>query len=83
MNTTPNISYNHTEEAFFLSCVDEVMKVWASKSGQANLKISVEDGKVDLQLGFKLGLPGDVHLAPSQPFPSHIFNNYSNIFDFD
>ena len=35
------------------------------------MKISVEDGKVDLQLGFKLGLPGDEHLAPSQPISSH------------
>ena len=76
MNTTSDISFNQTEEAFFLSCVDEVMKVWASNSGQAKLNISVEDGKVDLQLGFKLGLPGDVHLAPSQPFPSHIPPRY-------
>ena len=72
MNTTSNISFSHTEEAFFLSCVDEVRKVGASKSGQAHLNISVEDGKVDLQLGFKLGLPRDKHLAPSlQEVPSH------------
>ena len=76
MNSDLKIPYNRTEEAFFLSCVDEVMKVWASKSGQASLKISVEDGKVDLQLGFKLGLQGDAHLTPSQPFPCPIPPRY-------
>ena len=70
MNATSQVLFNQTEEAFFLSCVDEVMKVWASQSGQANLNISVENGKVDLQLAFKLGLPGDAHLPP----PQHNFN---------
>ena len=27
---------------------------------------------MDLQLGFKLGLPGAAHLAPNEPFPTHI-----------
>jgi hypothetical protein len=69
MNTTTPIPFNQTEEAFFLNCVGEVMKVWASKTGQATLNISVEKGMVDLQLGFKLGLPGDHHLPPQQ-YPS-------------
>ena len=71
MNTTYNISFNHTKEAFFLSCLDEVIKVLASNSGQVKLNISVEDGKVDLQLVFKLVLPQNEHLAPSQNFPSY------------
>ena len=68
MNTTnlSPIPFSQTEEAFFLSCVGEVMKVWASKSGQAKLNISVENGMADLQLAFKLGLPGDPHL-PNHP----------------
>jgi hypothetical protein len=67
MNTNPSsIPFNQTEEAFFLSCVGEVIKVWASKSGQAKLNISEENGMADLQLSFKLGLPGDSHL-PSYP----------------
>ena len=70
MNSKFQVPFHQTEEAFFLSCVDEVMKVWASKSGQAKLNICVEDGKVDLQLAFKLGLPGDAHLPPQ----NHNFN---------
>lgn len=45
------------------------MKVWASKSGKAKLNISVENGLVDLQLGFKLGFPEDPHLSPPPPDP--------------
>jgi hypothetical protein len=36
------------------------------------LEISVDDGKVDLQLGFKLGLPGAEHLVPYESFPTYI-----------
>ena len=64
MKTTSPILFNQTEEAFFLNCVGEVMKVWASKSGQAKLNISVENGLVDLQLGFKLGQPENLHIPP-------------------
>ena len=68
MTTNPSsIPFRQTEELFFLSCVGEVLKVWASKSGQAKLNISVENGMADLQLAFKLGLPGDSHL-PSSPY---------------
>ena len=71
MNTSPSsIPFNQTEEAFFLSCVGEVRKVWASKSGHANLNISVQNGMAELQLAFKLGLPGDSHLT-SYPTPHH------------
>ena len=68
MNTSSPIPFNQTEDAFFLNCIGEVRKVWASKSGQANLNISVINGMVDLQLAFKLGLPGDPHHHPPQPF---------------
>ena len=38
------------------------MNVLASASGKASFNLSVHDGKANLQLGFQLGLPGDLHL---------------------
>ena len=69
MNTTnPNhIQFSPSEEAFFLNCVGELMKVWASKSGKAGMHISVQNGLADLQLNFQLGSPGDPHLSPQPP----------------
>jgi hypothetical protein len=64
-----NTICNQTEEVFFLNCVGEVMKVWVSKSGKANLNISVENRLVDLQLGFKLGIPEYPHLSPPPQDP--------------
>ena len=64
MNTTDQIPFNLTEEAFLLNCTKEVMKVWASKSGKAKMNIIVNNGSVDLQLDFKLGPPRDPHLPP-------------------
>ena len=58
MNTTSQVHFNQTEEAFFLRCVGEVIQGWASQSGKdtlpnsqsgkANLNISVENGKADI-----------------------------------
>jgi hypothetical protein len=45
------------------------MKVWANKSGNARLNISVEDGVVDLNLGFTLGSLGEPHLSPPTDHP--------------
>ena len=58
-----------TEEAFFLNCVSEVRKIWASKSGQAKLDIFVKNGIADLQLNFQLGPPENPHI------PHHPYNN--------
>ena len=63
------IPFSLTEEAFFLNCVGEVRKVWASKSGQAKLNIFAKKGIADLQLNFQLGPPEDYHL-PHQPHHS-------------
>ena len=57
MNTpSPNpnspIHFAQTEEAFLLNCVGEVIKIWASKSGKDNMKISVENGMVELNHDF-------------------------------
>ena len=56
-----NTPFNLSEEAFLLTSIREVIKVW-SHHGQANFNLSVKDGKADLQLGFQLGHPGDPHL---------------------
>ena len=75
MSTNSSIPFNLTEEAFLLYSIHEVMKVWASKSGNANMNISVQNGMVDLQLGFQLGPPGDHHLPP-QPQNLPIYPRY-------
>ena len=68
-NTNPNhIQFTPSEKDFFLNCVGEIMKVWASKSGQAGMNISVQNGIANPQLNFQLGSPGDPHLSP-QPHP--------------
>ena len=70
-----NTIYNQTEEVFFLNFVGEVMKVWASKSGKAKLNILVENGLVDLQLGFnwafqKILISPLLHQTPIQVIQS-------------
>ena len=58
-----------SEEAFLLSCVQEVIKVWSSH-GQANLNLSVKDGHAAVHLSFKLGSPREAHVpepSPEQP----------------
>ena len=55
-----NLSYNQSEEAFLLTCVNEVIKVWSSH-GQATMYISVNEGQAVLHLGFQLGAPRDPH----------------------
>ena len=55
-----------TEEAFLLSSLKEVVKVWGKGTGHATFNFSVENGKGTLQLGFQLGLPHDLHDLPLQ-----------------
>ena len=64
-----NLSYNQSEEAFLLTCVNEVIKVWSSH-GQATLNISIEEGQAALHLGFQLGEPRDPHQLPVHAQPS-------------
>ena len=60
------IPFSLSEEAFLLSCVQEVIKVWSSH-GQANLNLSVKDGHAAVHLGFQLGNPRDAHVLAQQP----------------
>ena len=62
-------SGHFTEEAFLLSSLNEIVKVWARGSGQAKFDLSICDGVADLSLNFKLGHPSDQHCDPS-PQPS-------------
>jgi hypothetical protein len=64
MNNHLPIPFNQTEEAFFLNCVGEVVKIWSTKSGHAKMNILVENGMADIELSFKLGQPEDAHLSP-------------------
>ena len=57
-------SGHFTEEAFLLSSLNEVVKVWARGSGQAKFDLSICDGVADLSLNFKLGHPSDQHCEP-------------------
>ena len=64
-------SFTLSEEAFLLSSLHEVVKVWSKGSGQANFNLQVKNGKADLQLNFHLGHPGDAHVPPSEPVQPH------------
>ena len=58
------INFSMTEEAFLLSSLKEVVKVWGMGTGHASFNFTVENGKGSLQLGFQLGLPHEVHVYP-------------------
>ena len=67
--------FNLTEEAFILSSLKEVVKIWSRGSGQATFSLTINDGNADLQLGFRLGQPGDDHLPQEhvnlEQYPHH------------
>ena len=60
-------TYNYTEEAFLLSSLQEMVKVWASGSGKAGFNLNICDGLAELQLNFQLGHPSDAHCNPYLP----------------
>ena len=60
-----------SEEAFLLSSLREVVNIWGRGTGQASFNLTVNEGVADLQLGFKLGMPGDAHLHHEHPEPLH------------
>ena len=59
-----NSNLGFTEEAFLLSSLHEVIKVWSRGSGQASFDLNISDGMAELKLGFKLAHPGDLHYHP-------------------
>ena len=65
-------TFNYTEEAFLLSSLHEVVKVWARGSGQASLDLQVKDGVAELKLGFSLGHPADLHSYPVTHPPPYL-----------
>ena len=62
---------NYTEEAFLLSSLQEVVKVWARGIGQAKFDLNICDGVADLSLNFKLGHPSEPHCEPVHLHPHH------------
>ena len=66
-------SWYNTEEAFLLSSLNEIVKVWARGSGQAKFDLNICDGVADLSLNFKLGHPSDQHCdPPHHPSQQHV-----------
>ena len=63
------LAFNFSEEAFVLSNLHEVVKVWARGSGQATFELKVDNGVADLTLGFRLGHPADPHCFPNTSSP--------------
>ena len=64
--TSSTTNFTLCEEAFLLSSLSEVVKVWARGSGQASFALKIDNGEADLQLSFKLGHPTDAHIQPLQ-----------------
>ena len=60
-------NFNYTEEAFLLSSLQEVTKIWAKGTGEASFNLNILDGVAELQLHFKLGSPCDPHCVPADP----------------
>jgi hypothetical protein len=65
-------SCNNTEEAFLISSLNEIVKVWARGSGQAKFDLNICDGVAELSLNFKLGHPSDQHCDPPHPTQQHV-----------
>ena len=55
-------NFTFSEEAFLLSSLHEVVKVWRRGFGKASLDFKVNNGKADLQLNFQLGHPYEGHV---------------------
>ena len=70
MNRT-NYNYSFTEEAFLLSSLYEVVKVWARGTGQASFDLNIVDGVAEVKLGFKLGRPSEPHCHEPAPVHHH------------
>ena len=70
-----NMNYNYTEEAFLLSSLQEVVKIWGKGKGSSTFNLKVCDGVAELALSFSLGYPSDLHSSPPpQPdcHPQHV-----------
>ena len=64
--------FSLSEEAFVLSSLKEVAKVWAKGTGFAIFNLDIADGFANLQLGFSLGRPTDPNLHITSPLRTTI-----------
>ena len=74
MSSSPSNNFTFTEEAFLLSSLHEVVKVWARGSGKANFIVNIDNGVAKLDISFTLGHPSDLHCVPREqehPIPQH------------
>ena len=60
-------------EAFLLSSLKKVRKIWGKGTGEASFNLNILDGVAELQLHFKLGSPCDLHCVPDPPNPAQSF----------
>ena len=74
----PQTTFSYSEEAFILSSLREVSKVWARGTGHATFNLNIVDGFANLQLGFTLGRPSDPHLREEPGDPHHLQTQDSN-----
>ena len=71
-NRSQTTHFSLSEEAFILSSLKEVTKVWARGTGLATFNLNSADGFANLQLGFSLGRPTDPHLHVEPGDPHHL-----------
>ena len=70
------MNYNYTEEAFLLSSLQEVVKVWGKGKGSSSFNLKVCDGVAELVLSFTLGYPSDLHSSPPPQPDCHPQHDY-------
>ena len=71
-NKSQTSYFSLSEEAFILSSLKEVTKVWARGTGLATFNLNIADGFANLQLGFSIGRPTDPHLREEPGDPHHL-----------
>ena len=58
--------YDSTHEALVFKSLQEIIKIWSSGSGQADLTLTVCDGSAELRLNVCLGRPSDSNIPSSE-----------------
>ena len=58
--------YDSTQEALIYRSLQEIMRIWSRGSGQADLSLSVNDGKAQLNISVSLERPPDSFLPSSE-----------------
>ena len=68
------MKFGNTEEAFVLSSLKEIVKVWGS-GGQGCFNLDCQNGTAWVKIAFQLGSPADQHYVPcNTPHPTLIIS---------